>query len=91
MVKYSCEQCGKEFSKKSAYDSHSKRKTPCKNNVNKIKTLVDNKKYNDIDIFNYLNKREVLRNMTDEEFEIFLPVFCEKLEKESYVLTIYLT
>ena len=84
MVKYSCEQCGKEFSKKSAYDSHSKRKTPCKNKVNKIKTLVDNKKYNDIDIFNYLNKREVLRNMTDEEFEIFLPVFCEKLENYTF-------
>ena len=37
MVKYQCEQCGKEFSQKSRYDSHSKRKTPC----NKSKVLVD--------------------------------------------------
>ena len=41
MVKYSCEQCGKEFSQKSHYDSHTRRKTPCENNADKIKTLVD--------------------------------------------------
>jgi len=41
MVKYSCERCGKEFSQKSHYDSHKKRKTPCKNNADKIKELVD--------------------------------------------------
>ena len=42
MVKYSCERCGKEFSQKSHYDSHNRRKTPCENNVYKIKALVDN-------------------------------------------------
>jgi len=41
MVKYSCERCGKDFSQKSHYDSHNKRKTPCENNVDKIKHLVD--------------------------------------------------
>mgnify|MGYP006131762363 CR=1 FL=1 len=41
MVKYSCERCGKEFSQKSHYDSHKKRKRPCVNNVDKIKELVD--------------------------------------------------
>ena len=41
MVNYSCERCGKEFSQKSHYDSHKKRKTPCKNNADKIKELVD--------------------------------------------------
>jgi DNA (cytosine-5)-methyltransferase 1 len=41
MVKYSCERCGKEFSQKSHYDSHNRRKTPCENNADKIKTLVD--------------------------------------------------
>lgn len=41
MVKYSCERCGKEFSQKSHYDSHNTRKTPCENNADKIKTLVD--------------------------------------------------
>ena len=42
MVKYSCERCGKEFSQKSHHDSHNRRKTPCENNADKIKTLVDN-------------------------------------------------
>jgi DNA adenine methylase len=41
MVKYSCEQCGKFFSQKSHYDSHNRRKTPCENNADKIKALVD--------------------------------------------------
>lgn len=41
MVKYSCERCGKEFSQKSHYDSHNIRKTPCENNADKIKALVD--------------------------------------------------
>ena len=41
MVKYSCERCGKDFSQKSHYDSHNRRKTPCENNVDKIKDLVD--------------------------------------------------
>ena len=40
MVKYSCARCGKEFSQKSHYDSHNRRKTPCKNNADKIKQLV---------------------------------------------------
>ena len=41
MVKYSCERCGKNFSQKSHYDSHNRRKTPCENNTDKIKALVD--------------------------------------------------
>ena len=41
MVKYSCERCGKEFSQKSHYDSHNRRKTPCENNADNIKALVD--------------------------------------------------
>ena len=41
MGKYSCERCLKEFSQKSHYDAHKKRKTPCDNSVNKIKALVD--------------------------------------------------
>lgn len=41
MGKYSCERCSKEFSQKSHYDAHKKRKTPCDNSVNKIKALVD--------------------------------------------------
>jgi hypothetical protein len=55
MVKYSCKRYGKEFSQKSHYDSHNRRKfsqkshydshnrrkTPCENNADKIKALVD--------------------------------------------------
>lgn len=41
MVKYSCERCGKEFTQKSHYDSHGRRKTNCENNADKIKVLVD--------------------------------------------------
>ena len=41
MVKYSCEKCGKEFSQKSHYKSHNNRKTPCINNTDKIKQLID--------------------------------------------------
>ena len=41
MVKYSCERCGKRFSQKSHYDSHNRRKTPCENNTDKIKAIVD--------------------------------------------------
>ena len=41
MVKYSCERCGKGFSQKSHYDSHNRRRTPCENNADNIKQLVD--------------------------------------------------
>ena len=54
MVKYSCERCGKEFSQKSHYDSHNRRKTPCENNADKIKALVDKaveEKLKECDIF----------------------------------------
>lgn len=59
MVKYSCERCGKEFSQKSHYDSHNRRKTPCDNNTDKIKTLVDKaveEKLKD------LNKKLIVKN-----------------------------
>ena len=41
MVTYSCERCWKEFSQKSRYDAHKRRKTPCVNNADKVKQLVD--------------------------------------------------
>ena len=40
MVKFSCERY-EGFSQKSHYDSHNRRKTPCENNADKIKALVD--------------------------------------------------
>ncbi len=39
MGKYSCDDCGKEFTQKSHYDSHKRRKTPCECSVNKIAEL----------------------------------------------------
>lgn len=42
MVKYSCEQCEKEFSQKSHYDSHNKRETPCKKNAS-VDKIVEKK------------------------------------------------
>ena len=53
MVKYSCEHCGKEFSQKSHYDSHNRRKTPCGNITDKMQTMVDKKvkeAFNDLNI-----------------------------------------
>lgn len=41
MGKYSCENCGREFTQKSHYDSHKRRKTPCESSVNKITRLED--------------------------------------------------
>ena len=41
MVKYCCDRCGKEFAQKSHYKSHKGRKTPCENNSEKIKMMVD--------------------------------------------------
>ena len=49
MITYNCEQCGKEFSQKSHYNSHNRSKIPCENNAidnvieEKIKEL-NNKK-----------------------------------------------
>lgn len=41
MPDYTCERCLKEFSQKSHYDKHRRRKTPCDNNTNKMKQLED--------------------------------------------------
>ena len=42
MVTYTCEQCGKTFPRKSNYNSHKRRKTPCVRNSNLLKEIVDN-------------------------------------------------
>jgi DNA adenine methylase len=69
MVKYSCERCGKEFSQKSHYDTHNKRITPCENNADKIKALVDKAVEEKINELNNKNliivKEKVNDNTTD--------------------------
>jgi len=42
MTVYTCERCLKEFTQKSHYTTHQKRKTPCQDNSNKISTAIEN-------------------------------------------------
>ena len=60
MSKYSCERCGKEFSQKSHYDSHKKRKKPCENYSNKIQTMVDKKVKETINDLNLENLKKLI-------------------------------
>jgi DNA (cytosine-5)-methyltransferase 1 len=64
MVKYSCERCGNDFSQKSHYDSHNRRKTPCENNADKIKALVDKAVEEKIKELN--NKKLIVENEKEE-------------------------
>ena len=72
MVKYSCEQCGKEFSQKSHYDSHNRRKTPCENNVDKIKILVDKAVEEKL---KELNKKLIVEQQQPKEVK-YIDLFC---------------
>ena len=41
MPKYTCERCLKDFKQKSHYNKHLARKTPCQDNRDKIKEIVN--------------------------------------------------
>ena len=60
MIKYSCEKCEKEFSQKSHYESHNRRKTPCEKlkELNNKKLIFKNEEINvNISHINtYMNK-----------------------------------
>jgi DNA modification methylase len=43
MVNYNCEICGKKFTQKSHYTSHTNKKIPCEDNTEKIKEIVAQK------------------------------------------------
>jgi DNA (cytosine-5)-methyltransferase 1 len=83
MVKYSCERCGKDFSQKSHYDSHNRRKTPCDNNADKIKQLVDipveeikelnNKKFI---IGDKVNVDNIITMSSDHKEVKYIDLFC---------------
>jgi hypothetical protein len=63
MPKYYCERCGKDFSQKSHYDSHKRRKNPCENYSNKIQNMVDKKVKETINDLNFKNlKKLILKN-----------------------------
>jgi DNA (cytosine-5)-methyltransferase 1 len=70
MVKYSCQRCGKDFSQKSHYDSHNRRKTPCENNSDKIKQLVDKAVEEKIKELNNNNKLIVENEVKQDNNEI---------------------
>ena len=66
MVKYSCERCGKGFSQKSHYDSHNRRKTPCENNADKNKILVDKVVEEKLKELN--NKKFIVENKEEKKY-----------------------
>ena len=67
MVKYCCERCGKNFSQKSHYDSHNRRKTPCDNNVDKIKELVNKAIEEKLKVL--INKKNIVENENENKNE----------------------
>ena len=75
MGKYSCDDCGKEFTQKSHYDSHKRRKTPCESSVNKIaeieqqiQQLKTKMEYMENHILQIIGKKEeVIQSKPDEQ------------------------
>lgn len=94
MSKYSCERCGKEFSQKSHYDSHKRRKKPCENYSNKIQLMVDKKVKETINDLNLSNLKKMMLknednfNQTYNNMETFndLYVFLQ-LYKDNDIIT----
>ena len=65
MPKYTCQRCLKEFSQKSHYNKHLKRKNPCKNNKKKLELIVEEKVEKILENFisnNKLNENEIVKN-----------------------------
>jgi len=94
MTKYSCERCGKDFSQKSHYDSHKRRKKPCENYSNKIQLMVDKKVKETINDLNLSNLKKMMLknednfNQTYNNMETFndLYVFLQ-LYKDNDIIT----
>ena len=92
MSKYSCERCGKEFSQKSHYDSHKRRKKPCENLSNKIQTMVDKKVKETINDLNLKNLKELILNNEDEKKSNNLDTFKDlykflQVHEENNIIT----
>lgn len=69
MPKYTCKRCLKEFSQKSHFDKHLKRKRPCQNNKEKLELIVEEKvekilenKFNISENKLNENKNEIINN-----------------------------
>ena len=83
MVKYSCERCGKEFSQKSHYDSHNRRKTPCENNADKINERINtideelNNETNIVKNTELYEKTDIKRPLENKITELkYIDLFC---------------
>ena len=59
MTKYNCERCFKDFSQKSHYEQHMKRKIPCQNNHNKVIKLVED----NVGKLNIINRAHIINKM----------------------------
>lgn len=84
MVTYSCEQCGKEFPRKSNYQSHKQRITPCKPNITLNEVLSDND-VNEV-VANYnINQQSTLENKKIKFIDLFAGTgaFSLALEKNN--------
>ena len=88
MVKYSCDRCGKEFSQKSHYDSHNRRKTPCENNADKIKALVDKAVEEKLNKTNFIVEKEEInadKEVIEQELIQDTPIeMVEETDSEDY-------
>jgi len=69
MPKYTCQRCLKDFSQKSHFDKHLKRKRPCQNNKEKLELIVEEKveelfenKFNISENKLNENKNEIINN-----------------------------
>ena len=83
MSKYSCENCGKEFSQKSHYDSHKRRKKPCENYSNKIQSMVDKKVQETINDLN-------LTKLNNDKIETFKDLYEFLQDYEEYNIITWL-
>ena len=94
MSKYSCEQCGKDFSQKSHYDSHKKRKNPCVNYANKMQDKIEDiinkkveEKINDLNLKNLILENDELNNQKCINITTFkeLYEFLQKYDENNII------
>jgi len=81
MGKYTCNRCAKEFTQKSHYTVHKSRKIPCENNVEKIKSIV-NEKLKELNIKELNIKEETTIELSENN-----PVAERPYSKLSYDVT----
>ena len=92
MPKYTCERCLKEFSQKSHYTKHQKKKLPCQDNKGKIVEVVENiiinKNLISNNTDNIINTMATKQTSTDINFEKMkmkeLKCFCKEHKIKGY-------